>query len=235
MALQLSLDTLDGVEPSLASLYSQGDDGKYHLGVEGVTEMQAALKAANREAAERRKALEKLKGVDPDDYARLKSLEEEQKLKQAEQRGEWEKLKEQMIAKHQEELKGAFTGQNILRQALETHLIDAQATAAIVTAKGVPQLLLPHVKTRVKVIEEDGQFKVQVLNERGEPMISDASGTPATISDLVNSFKSDPIYGRAFESSGASGGSAPPAASGTNQPDLTKLSPVERMKLARRN
>lgn len=205
MALKQVIETLEGVPEALHPEYTKADDGKYHLNVEGLPEMSAALKAANKEAADRRKSLEKYKDVDPEEYQRLKTLEEEITTKKAQAEGDFSKIKEQMVAKHQADLERETKKSESYRTALERHLVDAQATAAIAAAKGVPQLLLPHVKDRVKVIEENGQFTVQVLDEKGNPMVMDAAGTPATIGYLVESLKANPVYGLAFEGRGASG------------------------------
>lgn len=213
MKLKQTLDTLDGLDEALKGLYAQGEDGKYHLDVEGLPEMSAALKQANKEAADRRKALEKFKDVDPEEFARLKALEDEVNTAKARAEGDFAKLREQMAAKHAKDLEATKKQADSYRVALEKNLVDAQATTAIAAAKGIPQLLLPHVKGRVKVVEQDGQFTVQVLDAQGNPMVADAAGTPATIAHLVESMKADPIYGRAFEGTGASGGGAPSAGS----------------------
>lgn len=208
MALKLTLDSLDGVDAGLVPLYVKTDDGKFKLDAEGLDQIQGALKAANKEAADRRVALEKLKGVDPEEYHRLKAEAEERTTKGHLDKGEFEKIKEQMAAKHLADIQSKDSVITNYRSALEQHLIDAQATAAIAEAKGIPQLLLPHIKGRVKVLEENGQFKVQILNAAGGQMVADAAGTPATFKHLIDEFKADPIYGRAFEGTGASGGGA---------------------------
>lgn len=208
MSLKQSLETLDGLNEALHQLYTKQEDGRFYLDVDGLPEMSVALKKANKEAAERRKALEKLDGIDPERYAELEKAEQDRATHDAEAKGQWDKLRVQMAENHQKDLDAERGNSGRYRTALEQHLVDAQATVAIVDAKGVPQLLLPHVKGRVKVIEQDGQFTVQVLDAQGNPMVVDAAGTPATIKSLVEHMKADPIFGRAFEGSGASGGGA---------------------------
>jgi hypothetical protein len=232
MALKLTLDSLDGLDAALQPLYTKTEEGKYRLDAEGLDSIQAALKTANKEAADRRKALEGFKDVDPAEYQRLKSEAEERAVADASRKGEWDKLREQMAAKQTEKDTAHANREKSLLTALESHLIDAQATAAIASAKGIPQLLLPHVKSRVKVIEDNGTFKVQVLGQDGNPMIADAAGTPAGIAHLIESFKADPVFGRAFEGTGASGGGAQQGgnASAKTMPsdDFNKLDPSDR-------
>lgn len=38
MALQFQIDSLDGLDEGVAALYTQGEDGKFTLGVEGLPE-----------------------------------------------------------------------------------------------------------------------------------------------------------------------------------------------------
>jgi hypothetical protein len=95
-----------------------------------------------------------------------------------------------------------------LQGALEKSLIEAHATAAIAAAKGVPELLLPHVMRQVKIVEENGNFVVRVLDAQGQPRIANVKGDPFTITNLVDEMKNNSIYGRAFEASGAGGSGA---------------------------
>ena len=154
MALKLTLDSLDGVEAGLVPLYVKAEDGKYKLDAEGLDQIQGALKAANKEAADRRIALEKLKGVDQEEYHRLKAEAEDRSRKGPDGKDDDKKIREQMAAKHLADMQGKDTVITNYRAAVEQLLVDAQATAAIAEAKGIPQLLLPHIKGRVKVLED---------------------------------------------------------------------------------
>ena len=44
-------------------------------------------------------------------------------------------------------------------------LVENEATAAVAEAKGIPDLLLPFIRDQVKVVEEDGEFKVFVVDK----------------------------------------------------------------------
>lgn len=91
--------------------------------------------------------------------------------------------------------------------------MDAQATAAIAAAKGAAALLLPHVKARVKVIEDGGKHVVRVTDEKGEPR-NDARGQPLSIAAFVEEMRASEVFGRAFEATGAGGGGMPGTGSG---------------------
>jgi hypothetical protein len=71
-------------------------------------------------------------------------------------------------------------------------------------------LLLPHVQRLTRVVEQDGEYAVQIVDAKGDPRIN-AKGEPLTISDLIKEMKADVnIYGRAFEGSGLSGSGTRP-------------------------
>ena len=208
MELELQLDSLDGLDAALQPFYAKGEDGKFRLAAKGLPEIQSALRTANKEAADRRRALDAYKDVDPERYRELLKADEERATKKAQDEGDFKTLKEQMAAKHAQELADKDKKLDSYRSQLERKLIDAEAVAAIVAAKGIPELLLPIVKSRVKALESNGEFGFQILNPDGTPMIADGAGTPANFGNLIESLKANPTYGRAFEGSGASGGGA---------------------------
>lgn len=119
----------------------------------------------------------------------------------------------------------AMTAKNTALQGqLYHHLVSSAATAAIAEAKGVPELLMPFVEKLVKVADNDGQFTVQVLDDKGEIRYSGVTGQPMTIKELVAEMKANSRYGRLFESEQQNGGGgfrpgagkgAPPANGGT--------------------
>ena len=112
-------------------------------------------------------------------------------------------------------------------------MIDADATAAIAAAKGVPALLLPHVRSAVRVIEEGGDFKVQVVDAAGNPRVN-GKGEFLSIADLVGEMRQSDVFGRAFEPTGTTGsGAASRPASGSKtmtQAQFNALRPSERAK-----
>lgn len=217
--LKLNLDTLDGVDEALRPLYEEAD-GKFRLKVEGV-EDTSGLKSAldkERKAARTAAASEarwKALGKTPEEIEDLlaaQALAEEEKAKGA---GEWDKLKAQMNTQHEAALKAESEKTGKMRTALERYLIDAKATSAIAAAKGVPELLLPHVQRQMRVVEEDGEFAARVVTAKGDPRIDD-KGEPFTVEALIDEMKKNEIYGRAFEGSGNHGGGMPPGGGGGN-------------------
>lgn len=116
--------------------------------------------------------------------------------------------------------------EKILTSLLEHSLIDAEATRAIVAAKGSPELLMPFVKESARVLEEDGKFVVRVFDKTGNTRIGDANGAPMTIAQLVAEMREDELFGRAFDASGATGGGA--SSGGSSKPGIGAPNTIKR-------
>lgn len=217
MALKFEVESLDGLDEAQKALYTE-KDGKYRLAVEGIPEpenvdgLKTALAKERKAAADAAKMAKKYEGLGltAEEIAELveeKKKTDEDKAKKA---GEWDKLRAQMNAEHEKKLSEKDSEITKRTSALEKYLIESAATSAIAAAKGVPALLLPHVMKHMKVVEEDGDFKAVVTNAKGEPRV-DGKGEPLTIDALIAEMKADvDVFGRAFESSGQSGGGTRP-------------------------
>lgn len=226
MPLQATLDSLEGLPEEFHEDYEQRD-GKFHLKildgfvakdqVEDVTGLKSALekeREAARKAAARARALEEKVGeVDPEDYARLKELEAKQEEDKAKKAGEWDKLRDQMTTKHNEELNKRTAREQALIKALESKTVDAEAVSAINDLEGNVTLLLPHVKGHVKMVEEDGEFVARVVDDKGDPRVN-GEGKFLTVRELVSEMRDQETYANAFKSQSASGGGTPPGGGG---------------------
>ncbi len=225
MALKLVVDKLEDLPEEIRTLYTAGKDGKFALDVDGIEDTGLLKKSIADERKARKLLEEKVKsweklGKTPDEIEELTAAvakAEEEKLEHA---GEWTQLKAQMNAKHDADVKAlqakidAKEGEIKSRQrSLESLLIETQATAAIAAAKGVPELLLPHVARFVKVDEVDGRLVTKIVDLQGGPRVN-GKGDPLTVEDLINEMKASEKYGRAFESSGNSGSGSGPNGSG---------------------
>lgn len=217
MALELTVDSLDGVEESLHGFYVE-KNGKYQLDVTGVEDtggLKSALQKEREAARNYEKQAKQWAGIGktPDEIAELVKATEQAELAKAEKAGEWDKLKAQMNDSHAKALAEKDNELGSMRKALEEQMIDAQATAAIAGAKGVPELLLPLVQRHVKVSNENGKYSVIVVDAKGDPRIN-SKGDALTIADLVEEMRQSETYGRAFEASGQSGSGKLPNTTG---------------------
>jgi hypothetical protein len=121
-----------------------------------------------------------------------------------------------------EEVKKHFTGlltakeQELaqVRESILTEKVANKLNAAIREAKGVPELLEPHLRGRIKAEMVDGKLKMSILTVNGMPMM--VGDKDATLSDLLGEFKSNATFGRAFEAPAAGGAGG--KASGTTTP-----------------
>lgn len=243
MALQLVVESLESLPETVRPLYAQDGD-KFRLQLDGY-EDPAGLKSALQKEREAAKQAQKQAsawaqlGKTPEEIQQLVEAQRKAEEDKALKGGEWEKLKAQMLeqtAKEREKLETALKAKD---SAIERYLIDAQATAAISEMKGVPALLLPHVKAAVKVIEDGGEFVTRVIDAQGNPRVN-AKGEFLSIKDLVSEMRQSEIFGRAFEATGTSGSGAQGGGKGgdAGKKTLTRsqfdaLPPAEKMAYAK--
>lgn len=210
-AIPMTVDSIDAVPEAQRGLYKEAN-GKFVLDVDGYEDpvgLKSALQAErqNAKTATQQAAAWKALGKTPEEIQALVDAQAAAEADKLGKSGEWDKLKTQMADQHRTELGKKDERIGALTKSLERRLIDADATAAIAAAKGVPLLLLPHVRASVKVIEENGDFKVQVVDAAGNPRVN-GKGEFLSIADLVGEMRQSETFGRAFEASGTTGGGA---------------------------
>lgn len=217
---------LTKVPTQFHGLYAEAD-GKFKLrdapevkgAVEAILGLNKALVASRAEAkAAKGKAVDisalKDFGATPEEIkaavdAKLKELTDEL-AKGDKAKLNLDKIKADLAAAHSNDLKSKDTRIGALTGQLYNLLVENAATSAVAEAKGVPDLLLPFVKQQVKVVEEDGQFQVYVVDGQGDRRYSGITGQPMTIKELVAEMKSNEKYGRLFESEAPQGQGTPP-------------------------
>ena len=237
MALQLVIDSLETVPETVRSLYVPDGD-KFKLDVSGIEDTSGLKSALQKEREAAKHAAKQVSawsslGKTPEEIQELLEAQRKADEDKATKNGEWEKLKAQMqeqSAAERQKLEQALKAKD---GAIERYLIDAQAVAAISELKGVPALLLPHVKAAVKVVDDDGEYVTRVVDAQGNPRVN-AKGDFLTIKDLVSEMRQSEVFGRAFEASGTSGtGSRPSSANGSRtmtEAAFNALPPKERAK-----
>lgn len=200
--------------------------------LKGLVETEVSgLKAKRDELLGKLKALDAHKDIDPDEYKRLKEQATKAEEDRALKAGEFDNLKKQLIEAHTKEKQALEAKLTALHKSLEENVLIATATQAIAAEKGVPALLMPHVRSRTK-LDDNGQ--PVVIDESGNVRVA-ADGKPLTITALIAEMKSDVnTFGRAFEPSGASGaGSQGGSGAGGSGKQYEGMSPTERMTAAR--
>ena len=121
-----------------------------------------------------------------------------------------DKVRQEMTAAHAQEMHKKEIRNDALQNQVYELLVVNNATAAIVEAKGDPDLLMPFIKSEVKIVEEDGKFNAYVVDAQGDRRYSGVTGQPMSMKDLVLEKKGNEKYGRLFESESPAGGGMQP-------------------------
>lgn len=218
MSLKAVLETLDGIEEAVASLYVE-KDGKYLLDVEPVggftlensDGLRKTLQKTRDQLSKAEAKLDTFKGVDPDSarealskMEELASWDPEKKIQEGMRARE-----QQLLEKHSKELKAKDERISTLTNQLEDVLVTQTATKAIADRKGVVDLVLPHVKSQIQMrLDGSGKYVTDVIDPKDKTVrLSPKSGStdPMRIDELIEELQKSPVFARAFEGSGASG------------------------------
>lgn len=177
-------------------------------------EREAGLKANRDEALKEAKAakarLAAYDGVDPEKYKQLVQAAEDADRKKAAAEGDFKALEKQLVDKYEGEIQKREGTIKQYRGALESYLIDAEASRELAQHSDSPGLLLPHIRSRMQVIEQDGQFVTRIVDPAtGQVRIGKGQGSsPMTLTELVEEMKTDKTFALAFRGTGSSGGGA---------------------------
>ena len=207
MTLKFQLDSLEGVEESVAALYVE-KDGKFVLGIDGLPQQEdvTGLKAKVQELLDEKKA-EADKRKAAEEQARL---EREEALRKSGNVEELEKSWSEKYNRREAELTGTLESERATLQGQIRDLTVGRTATEIATALAVPgsaKALLPHIERRLSVEQRDGKPTVVVLDAAGKL-------SAATLDELKAEFTNDPAFGPLIAGSKASGGGAGGAGKG---------------------
>lgn len=154
---------------------------------------RAALAKANKEAADRRLKLREWDelGVDPQTVKSLLEAQREAEIKKAEEEGRYQENVERLRNETKSKIEAANAEVEEMRQKLERQIKLKTISQAILEEDGVPLMLEPHVKDRVKIVEVEDGYETQVLDENGLPMVND-KGEPISVREFVASLREHP-------------------------------------------
>jgi len=155
-----------------------------------------------RLARERKKLEKKLDGIDVDEARRLMQEKEQAEIERQKERGEFEKVLQQVAEKKDNQIKQLNS--KLYELQVDGSLINAASQMNAVNPDQVVQLLKNQTR-----LSEDGQ--VEVLDKTGTVRYND-SGVPMAVNELVNEFlTANPHFVKATTggagSKGAAGGS----------------------------
>ena len=212
MTLKAVVETLDGVDKALHGLYTQGDDKKYYLGVEGMVS-SSRLEEFRTNNIDLKKALEKFEGINPDRYREMAETERKLKEKKMIDAGEIDKVVAERVAAMKadnEKVIGDLTKSNeSLTARLSSVLIDSAVKSAAVAA-GVVSTAVDDVVLRAKTTFQVKDGNVVALNDKGEVVYGKDGTTPLTIGEWVTNLKKTATHlFEGMRGSGAPGGKGP--------------------------
>lgn len=249
MPLPDKISKLEEVAEDFRSLYTKDETTGEHS-LQPPTALKKALDSERASVKQLKDQIKKFDGIDitPEQLKELreqqvKSDEERKKLREEEARQSKQKFDE-WKAEVEEEHKRTLTEKEGRIQSLgnEVHrlIVEGTATQVIKEMGGEPDLLLPAITKRIKLVEmkSDGgpKFDIQILDENGNRAFSKADDKEyMDVNELVGNFKSHQVYSRAFSDEVKQGfGSRSSSSKGDSKLDLSKLSPTEKLKAGRR-
>lgn len=147
-------------------------------------------------------------GFDPVKYQEMLDANAAADEEAAKAAGKWDEYKAELVETHKTEMATLRTENESLHGQLENVLVTNEIMSAISKAKGNSDLLMPHVRKHVKLIEEEGAMVARVIDKAGNARIAGAEGDFMTISGLLDEFKATDVYAPCFEGSRATGSGA---------------------------
>ncbi|MDF2367491.1 hypothetical protein [Sneathiella sp.] len=97
-----------------------------------------------------------------------------------------------------------------LKELNADFLITTRATEALFKAGGSVELLMPHIRAAVTLIEEEGAPVLRIMDTDGS-FRETAEGVAMTVEDLVAEMRSSPVFARAFNPTGSKGSGMDPS------------------------
>lgn len=240
MSLPAIVDHLEDLPEAARAFYVETEDGRFRLDAEGVEDV-SGLKSALEKEREARKALKadlvELRDAAREDAAREDGGPEVADATESDPDTEAESASEDPMPEPEP---GPAPSAHPEVAALQTRLLESEARAAILSARGAPELLLPVIlpRLRVELDTETALPEVQVIDEAGRalragPEDSDTvksladtggAGKLLTVAGLIGRLRADPLYARAFDGAGKAGSGAPAAGRGEGGPITVALS-----------
>jgi hypothetical protein len=241
MALQLVVDSLDGIPDALKGEYAE-KDGKFHLNVDGIEDTSGLKSALDKERTKARDFEKKVKrwealGKTDEEISKLLADHEEAARKKAESEGDFDKVLKQHQDKWAKE-KGDLERELTAARTSERGAIIGTGVLAALTKAGATEegldLLPDRLSARVNPETVDGKRVLKIMQADGEtPMAGSGKDGLATLDDLVKEAASK--WPSLFKGTGNSGSGKEPGKGGfgnsgktITRADWEKMSPAEK-------
>ena len=228
MTLKAVVDSIDDLDESLHSLYTQSGD-KYILDVDGMVniddienhEKTQGLKSALDKEREARKEferqnrdLQRRQGQFTDeDIKELEALRDVKAKAEEERRrtaGEFDSWREEINQTHAQELEAQRKLTSSLQDQIRSDRVGRQIAEACAEHGAPADLMEAYIERHIKSeFNEDGSLAVSVLDGEGMRMVN-GEGQPLGISGFVKKLADDKKFGQYFASKQKSGSGTPP-------------------------
>ncbi|MCP4660992.1 MAG: hypothetical protein GY856_36790 [bacterium] len=216
MALKARLDTLEGLDESLAAEYKQDGD-HFVLDVAAVDGFElrntSGLMSALQKERDNNKGLtNKLEG-----FGDLDAEKAREALEQVEEMRNWtpddkldEKIRareEQLVKKHGTELSKRDKTIDSLSGQLQDTLIKGVARSELAKHTRRVELLLPHVVAQVRAEFNDGKVETFVVDEAGNPRLTGKANSTdrMAIPELIETMRDHEEFAVLFSGTNAAG------------------------------
>jgi hypothetical protein len=214
-ALKAKSDLTDEEKARLAELEAKANDGETFSKeyVENLRKENAKYRTRAKEAAEKLRTYD---GVDPAKFKELQQAAEQAEKDKLTKAGEWDKLREKLVADHNAEIakkddviktqQGMIDRlESDIGRTIRSHKVATEATVAEAINPSVVEMIV-ETKTKIET-NEDGARKIVVLDAEGNPDIDIKTGKPKTVAQLLADMKSSKEYAHLFKGGAAGAGS----------------------------
>jgi hypothetical protein len=228
------VDSLDVAPETVREFYVKQADGKFKFDPAGAT---AGLKNNRDEILREKNTLEtKFRGVDVEEYKRLKAVTPPVKKKEGTEDDDTVDARlTSLTTAHTAALSEKDQVIGKVTKSLQRNLIQNAAVTALTISKAKVAVMLPHVIGSLKMVEtKDGDYVARVIDSSGE--VRYLNGKEMTIEELVAEYKKNPDFATNFEADKGQGGGAAATTRKAGAEGATErpTNPVERLKAARR-
>lgn len=195
MSLKYEIDTVDGLDASIAGLYDKTEGGKFRLKVEGIEDTAGLKKQRDDLLSEKKAAAQRAK--EAEESARIAAEEAARKS------GDVSALEKSWQEKYAKGIGEKDSELSALRGSLNKMLVDnvAVSLANELAVQGSAAILIPHIKARLDVDTSGGEPKTIVLG-------ADGKRSALTIDELKAEFAANQAFAPVLAGSKATGGGA---------------------------
>lgn len=249
MTLELIVDTLDKIPESLKGEYTKGEDGKFHLNVNGIedtTGLKSALQKERDNVKELKAKYAAYDGIDPakaqEALEKLRKIEEQELIA----KGDLEKVVENRLAlmkqDHAEQVKKLTErAEKAESDATNSKTLLAAALIENGIADAVAEVGQPRKGAMIDIIQRAKQY--WKLDDAGKPVALNSDGTtiygkdgkaPISMKEWAeNLLEQAPHLFEESKGGGARGSVTGGDGTQMSAEELSKLTPAQRIAFAR--